>query len=72
MLAFIVSIIGIIIILNTNLSTVDINSVLKGENIICPSFKEWENPQIFEIKRDAAHAHFIPFESKNIKCFAHP
>ena len=65
MLTFIVSIIGVIIILNTNISSIDLNLVLKGENIISPTYKEWENPQIFEINREPAHAHFIPFESKS-------
>ena len=66
MLTFIVSIIGVIIILNTNISSIDLNSVLKGENIISPTYKEWENPQIFEINRGKPHAHFIPFESKDL------
>jgi beta-galactosidase len=65
-LRFIVSIIGVIIILNTNISSIELNSVLKRENIIRPTYKEWENPQIFEINREPAHAHFIPFESKKL------
>ena len=66
MKSFIVSIIGVIIILNTNIFAVDSHSVLQEKNNLGPTYKEWENPQIFEINREPAHAHFIPFESKKL------
>ena len=66
MKSFIVSIIGVIIILKTNILAVDSHSVLQEKNNLGPTYKEWENPQIFEINRESAHAHFIPFESKKI------
>ena len=31
-----------------------------------PTYKEWEDPKIFEINRGKPHAHFIPFESKEL------
>ena len=31
------------------------------------TFSEWENPEIFAINKEPAHAWFIPFEDKNIK-----
>jgi len=64
--SFIVSIIGVIIILKTNIFAVDSHSVLQKNNNLGPPFKEWENPQKFEINREPAHAHFIPFESKKL------
>ena len=66
MKSFIVSIIGVIIILNTNIFAVDSHSVLQRNNNLGPTYKEWENPQIFEINREPPHAHFIPFESKKL------
>jgi len=64
--SFIVSIIGVIIILKTNIFAVDPNSALKVENILSPTYKEWEDPQLIEINRELPHAHFIPFESNKL------
>jgi len=47
--SFIVSIIGVIIILITNILAVDSHSVLQEKNNLDPTSAEWENPQIFEI-----------------------
>ena len=66
MKSFIVSIIGVIFILNTNIFAVDPNSALKVENILNPTYKEWENPELIEINRELPHAHFIPFESNKL------
>ena len=66
MKSFIVSIIGVIIILNTNILAVDSDLVLQEKNNPEPTYEEWENPQIFEINREPSHAHFIPFESKKL------
>jgi len=64
--SFIVSIIGVIIILTTNIFAVDSHLVLQEKNNLGPTYKEWENPQIFEINREPAHAHFSPFESNKL------
>jgi len=65
--SFTVSIIGVIFILITNILAVDTtNSVVKKENFMIPTYKEWEDPKIFEIYSEPAHAHFIPFESKKL------
>ncbi|HIM53493.1 MAG TPA: hypothetical protein EYI88_02785, partial [Candidatus Marinimicrobia bacterium] len=67
MKSFTVSIIGVIFILITNILAVDTtNSVIKKENFMIPTYKEWEDPKIFEINRGKPHAHFIPFESKEL------
>ena len=50
--SFTVSIIGVIFILITNILAVDTtNSVVKRKNFIIPTYKEWEDPKIFEINR---------------------
>lgn len=67
MKSFTVSIIGVIFIFITNILAVDTtNSVVKKENFMIPTYKEWEDPKIFEINRGKPHAHFIPFESKEL------
>ena len=67
MKSFTVSIIGVIFIFITNILAVDTtNSVVKKEKFMIPTYKEWEDPKIFEINRGKPHAHFFPFESKEL------
>ena len=64
MKSFIISIIGVIFILNPKIHAADLKQVVDDKTGLYPTYTEWEDPEIFQINRELPHAHFTPFESK--------